>query len=65
MITYNVGFINIDGQHDETQLDIEERNTTTEEVIELINLILNLKNEMDIQEVTDIDYLGCEDEEEY
>lgn len=39
MVTYNVGFINIDGKQDETQLDVEERNSTEEEVIELMNLI--------------------------
>lgn len=64
MITYNVGFINTDGEQDETQLDIEERNSTDEEVIELMNLILSLKDEMDIKEVTYIDYLECEDEED-
>ena len=32
-------------------------------VIELINLILSLKDEMDIKEVTYIDYLECEDNE--
>ena len=63
MITYNVGFINTDGEQDETQLDIEERNSTDEEAIELMNLILSLKDEMDIKEVTYIDYLECEDEE--
>ena len=64
MITYNVGFINTNGEQDETQLDIEERNSTDEEVIELMNLILSLKNEMDIKEITHIEYLECEDEEE-
>ena len=59
----NVGFINTDGEQDETQLDIEERNSTDEKVIELINLILSLKDEMDIKEVTYIDYLECEDNE--
>ena len=55
MLTYNVGFINNEGNHDETQLDIEERNRIEEEVVELINLILSLKNEMGIKEVTYID----------
>lgn len=64
MITYNVGFINTNGEQDETQLDIEERNSTDEEVIELMNLILSLKNEMDIKEITHIEYLEYEDEEE-
>ena len=49
MLVYNVGFINTDGKQDETQLDIEERNRTDEEVIELMNLILSLKDEMNIK----------------
>ncbi len=64
MLIFNVGFINADGKQDETQLDIEERNRTDEEVIELMNLILSLKDEMNIKEITYIDYLECEDEEE-
>ena len=63
MLIFNVGFINADGEQDETQLDIEERNRTDEEVIELMNLILSLKDEMNIKEITYIDYLECEDEE--
>ena len=63
MLICNVGFINTDGEQDETQLDIEESNSTDEKVIELINLILSLKDEMDIKEVTYIDYLECEDNE--
>ena len=59
MLIYNVGFININGKQDETQLDIEEHNREDEEIIELINLILSLKDEMGIQEVTYIDYLEC------
>lgn len=57
MVTYNVGFINIDGKQDETQLDVEERNSTEEEVIELMNLILSLANEMSIKEITYLEYL--------
>lgn len=64
MVTYNVGFINIDGKQDETQLDVKERNSTEEEITELMNLILSLANEMGIKEVTYIDYMECEDEEE-
>lgn len=63
MLICNVGFINTDGEQDETQLDIEGRNSTDEEVVELMNLILSLKDEMDIKEVTYIDYLECEDNE--
>ena len=56
MLVCNVGFINAYGEQDETQLDIEERNRTDEEVIELMNLILSLKDEMNIKEIT---YLNC------
>lgn len=65
MLTYNVGFINVNGKQDETQLDIEEYNREDVEIIELINLILSLKDEMDIKEVIYIDYMECENEEEY
>lgn len=64
MLVCNVGFINTDGHKDETQLDVEEYNTTEKEVVELINLILSLKDEMGIKEITYIDYMECEDEEE-
>ncbi len=61
MLAYNVGFINVNGEQDETQLDVEEYNTEDAEIIELINLILSLKDEMGIKEVT---YIECVDEEE-
>ena len=64
MLTYNVGFIDVNGKQDETQLDIHEYNTEDAEIIELVNLILSLKDEMNIKEVTYIDYVECEDEEE-
>lgn len=64
MLVCNIGFINADGEQDETQLDIEERNRTDEEVIELMNLILSLKDEMNIKEITYLDCLEYEDEEE-
>ena len=64
MLTCNIGFINVDGQQDETQLDVNEYNTTEAEVVELINLILSLKDEMGIKEITYIDYVECEDEDD-
>ena len=64
MLVYNVGFINEDGLEDETQLDINEYNSVDAETIELINLILNIKDEMGIKEITYIEYLECEEEEE-
>lgn len=61
MLIYNVGFINAEGKEDETQLDVEEYNREDAEMIELINLILSLKEEMGIKEVTHINYVGIED----
>lgn len=64
MLIYNVGFINADNKHDETQLDVGEYNNESKEMIELINLILSLKEEMGIKEITYIEYVGYEEEEE-
>lgn len=61
MITYNIEFIKTNGKRDEMQLDIEEQNTTEEEVVELMNLILNLKDEKDIEKITKIEYMECID----
>ena len=61
MLVYNVGFINEKGRYDETQLNVKQR---VEDGLELFNLILSLKDEMGIKEITYIDYLECEDEEE-
>lgn len=63
MLTYNVGFINANNNHDETQLDVKEPSRPDEEIIELINLILSLKDEMGIKEVIYIDYVEYEEEE--
>ena len=60
MLVYNVGFINEGDRYDETQLNVKQR---FEDGLELINLILSLKDEMDIKEVTCIDYVGSEEEE--
>lgn len=57
MITCNIGFINMDDKEDETQLDIEARNREDEEIIELINLILSLKDEMSIKEITYVEFV--------
>ena len=58
MLVYNIGFINSKGKRDETQLNIEEHEFVHEETIEMFNLILSLKDEMDIQEIVYIDYSG-------
>ena len=62
MLIYDVGFVNVNGEHDSTELNVEEQNTVDEEIIELINLILSLKDEMSIKEITSIDYMECEEE---
>lgn len=64
MLIYNIGFINEDNVHDETQLEIDEYNNLNIEMIELINLILSLKDEMGIKEITYIECMECEEEEE-
>ena len=61
MLVYNVGFINEKGEYDETQLNVKQR---VEDGLELFNLILSLKDEMGIKEITYIDYVGWEEEEE-
>lgn len=61
MLIYNVGFINGNNELDATQLDIEDHSDLNMEFIELINLILSLKDEMDIKEIT---YIECVDEED-
>lgn len=61
MIVYNVGFVNNEGKIDETQFDVEERNREDEEIVELINLILSLKDEMGIEEVKYIEVVEEED----
>ena len=64
MLIYNVGFINANGQHDQTQLDVEDYNLEDVVLLELINLILSLKDEIGIQQIEYIDYVGCDDEDE-
>ena len=64
MLVYNIGFINENNEPDETQLDVKENNDEEVATIELINLILSLKDEMGIKEITYIEYVGCEEEEE-
>lgn len=56
-IIVNIGFLTTDGKVSETQLDLEARNNILDEHIELINLLLSLKEEMDIKEVRYLDYL--------
>ena len=64
MVVYNVGFINEDNLEDETQLDLEEHDDEEEATIELLNLVLSLKDEMSIKEVTYIEYVGYEELED-
>lgn len=64
--TYNVGFTTTDGRNDETQLDIEySDDDLSVERVDMINLILSLREELKIKEVTYIDYVGeCEEEDD-
>ena len=64
MLIYNVGFINEDNLDDETQFDINEPDREDSDMIELINLILSLKDEMGIKEITYIEYMDCVEEED-
>lgn len=64
MLVYNVGFINEDNLDDETQLDLEEHDDEEEAAIELLNLVLSLKDEMGIKEITYIEYVTREEEED-
>lgn len=63
MLVYNIDFINSQGKNDSTQLDIEQHEFVHDETIEMINLILSLKDEMDIKEITYIDYVENTEEE--
>lgn len=62
---YNVGFIDKNKLSHETQLDVEGSNIENEEMVELINLILSLKDEMEMLEIEYIEYVGQEKEEDY
>lgn len=61
MLVYNIGFKNSKGEVDETQLNVDEYNNFNDELVELFNLILSLKDELDIQEIV---YIDCVEEEE-
>lgn len=63
MLVYNIGFKNSKGEVDETQLDVNEYNSFNDELVELFNLILSLKDELDIQEIIYIDCVNEEEEE--
>lgn len=63
MLVYNIGFKNSEGEVDETQLDVNEYNSFNDELVELFNLILSLKDELDIQEIIYIDCVNEEEEE--
>ena len=63
MLVYNIDFINSQGKNDSTQLDIEQHEFVHDETIEMINLLLSLKDEMDIKEITYIDYVESTEEE--
>lgn len=60
---YNVGFVNGEGKDNETQLDVEYGIPSVER-LELLNLILSLKEEMGIKRLTYIDFVKVEQMEE-
>ena len=62
MATVNVGFFDVEGKLSETQLDIEDCNTTEEEVVELFNLLLSLKDELGLEKIEYLEYLETEED---
>ena len=62
MLVYNIGFTNTYGIKDETQIDIEEYEKPADVISELMNLVLELKTEMDIRRIDYIDFIGKDDE---
>ena len=60
---YEVGFINEDNERDETELNVVECNTELSEMVELMGLVISLKEELGIKEITYIEYVGREEVE--
>lgn len=63
MATVNVGFLNFEGKLEEAQLDVEECNLVAEEMVELFNRLLSLKDELQIKEIKYIEYLETEEDD--
>lgn len=51
MDVFNIGFIDSNGVTSEVQLDIEKHDFMSDTMVELFNLILSLREEMDINEI--------------
>lgn len=62
MLTYRVGFITSKGKPDAFLIKIDEYNNFGQEVVDIVNCII--QSDYDIKEVTSIDYIGEEDEED-
>lgn len=62
MLTYEVGFITNKGKPDSFLIKIDEYNNFGQEVVDIVNCIL--QSDYDIKEVTSIDYIDEEDEED-
>lgn len=63
-LVYDIGFTNSKGISDETQLDITLQEKRSDEICELINLLLSLKDEMDIKTIDYIDLAQIKGEED-
>jgi len=61
MLTVSVAFINYYGKYEETQFDIEESNYPTREWIDLFNVVLSRKEELDIVEICSVDFAESEE----
>lgn len=64
MLIYDIGFLTKDGKQDYTQIDVEEGNQIETEIIDMINILLDLKDELNIKEVNEIIPIYNEDNEE-
>ena len=61
---YDIGFIDLEDNPDETELDVEFSSDQTSEMVELFNLIMSLKDELGIKEITYIDKVQIDKKED-
>ena len=61
---YDIGFIDLEDNPDETELDVKFSLDQTAEMVELFNLIMSLKDELGIKEITYIDKVQIDKEED-
>lgn len=60
---FNIGFINEMGEKDGTQFNVPLTNESTE-IADLINICFYMKEELEMTEITYVDYVGIEEVEE-